>query len=64
MFNNATNKNITGYLIKNEKNPINSCILDEKIIVGETPTRIHNTKAIKPKKVLKTALLREKVFLI
>lgn len=44
--------NMAGYLTKNEKTPINSCILDEKIMVGETPIKNHNTMATNPKKFL------------
>ncbi len=43
IFNKATNKNNTGYLTKIENTPINSCKPDVKIIVGEIPTKIHNT---------------------
>ena len=63
MFNSATNKNIIGFRTKNEKTPINSCMLDENIIVGEIPIKNHNINAIKPKKILITALRRENVFL-
>ena len=62
MFNNATNKNMTGYLTKNENTPMNSCILDENIIVGDKPIKIHSTNAMKPNIILRTALRRENVF--
>lgn len=64
MFNIAINRNKIGFPTKNENTPINSCKLDEKIIVGATPIKIHNRKAKKPKIIRITPLRRENVLFI
>ncbi|AEG18132.1 hypothetical protein MSWAN_1113 [Methanobacterium paludis] len=64
MFKNATNKNIIGFLTKNENVPINSCIPDVNISVGEIPIKIHNKKAKKPAIILITPLRGENILFI
>ncbi len=54
MFRKATNKNVSGFLTKNETVPINPCIPEVNKIVGTYPIIIQHKKA---KILIKTLIM-------
>ncbi len=64
MFRKATNKNVRGFLTKNETVPINPCIHELNKIVGTYPIIIQHKKAKMLIITLITDLRREKVLSI